>query len=107
MWLIVRLFRDHKTIADFRRQNGPAICKPCVKFVELCPRIGGLKGEVVAVDGSKFKAVNGPELSFSQQCVGVRGGPVILQALRSDRLRLRVGIMLSTTDQNPPDNRWV
>jgi transposase len=58
MWLTGRLVPDHKTIADFRRQNGPAIRKACAKFVELCRRIGVLKGEVVAVDGSKFKAVN-------------------------------------------------
>jgi hypothetical protein len=58
MWLTGRLVPDHKTIADFRRQNGPAIRKTCAKFVDLCRRIGVLKGEVVAVDGSKFKAVN-------------------------------------------------
>jgi transposase len=58
MWLTGRLVPDHKTIADFRRRNGPAIRKTCAKFVDLCRRIGVLKGEVVAVDGSKFKAVN-------------------------------------------------
>ena len=44
MWLTGRLVPDHKTIADFRRQNGPAIRKACAKFVELCRRIGVLKG---------------------------------------------------------------
>ena len=58
MWLTGRLVPDHKTIADFRRRNGPAIRKTCAKFVELCRRVGVLRGEVVAVDGSKFKAVN-------------------------------------------------
>ena len=42
MWLTGRLVPDHKTIADFRRQNGPAIRKACAKFVELCRRIGVL-----------------------------------------------------------------
>ncbi len=44
MWLTGRLVPDHKTIADFRRQNGPAIRKTCAKFVDLCRRIGVLKG---------------------------------------------------------------
>jgi len=45
MWLTGRLAPDHKTIADFRRDNGPAICKVCAQFVELCRRIGTLKSE--------------------------------------------------------------
>lgn len=43
MWLTGRLVPDHTSIADFRRQNGPAIRKTCAKFVELCRRIGVLK----------------------------------------------------------------
>ena len=58
MWLTVWLAPDHKTIADFRRANGPAIRKTCAQFVELCRRIGVLKGECIAIDGSKFKTVN-------------------------------------------------
>jgi transposase len=58
MWLTGRLVPDHKTIADFRRDNGPAIRKTCAQFVELCRRIGVLKGDCIAIDGSKFKAVN-------------------------------------------------
>jgi len=50
MWLTGRLVPDHKTIADFRRQNGPAICKACASFVELCRRIGVLKGGVRGED---------------------------------------------------------
>lgn len=66
MWLTGRLVADHKTIADFRRQNGPAIRKTCAQFVELCRRIGVLKGAVVAVDGSKFKAVNNRDRKFTK-----------------------------------------
>ena len=66
MWLTGRLAPDHKTIADFRRQNGPAIRKTCAQFVELCRRIGVLKGAVVAVDGSKFKAVNNRDRNFTK-----------------------------------------
>ncbi len=65
MWLTCRLVPDHQTIADLRRQNGPAIPKTCTKFVELCRRIGVLKGGVVAVDGSKFKAVHNRDRNFT------------------------------------------
>jgi transposase len=40
MWLLGRLVPDHKTIAEFRRNNGPAIRKVCAQFVELCRRLG-------------------------------------------------------------------
>jgi transposase len=72
MWLIGRLVPDHKTIADFRRENGPAIRKTCAKFVELCRRIGVLKGDVVAVDGSKFKAVNNRDRNFTKGKIASR-----------------------------------
>jgi transposase len=72
MWLTGRLVTDHKSIADFRRENGPAIRKTCTKFVELCRRIGVLKGEVVAVDGSKFKAVNNRDRNFTKDKIASR-----------------------------------
>lgn len=72
MWLTCRLVPDHKTIADFRRQNGPAIRKACASFVELCRRIGVLKGAVVAVDGSKFKAVNNRDRNFTKGKIASR-----------------------------------
>ena len=52
MWLLGRLVPDHKTIADFRRDNGAAIRKTCAQFVELCRPIGTLKGDCVAIDGN-------------------------------------------------------
>ena len=58
MWLTGRLAPDHKTIADFRRDNGPAIKKTCAQFVELCRKMGLLANASVAIDGSKFKAVS-------------------------------------------------
>ena len=58
MWLTGRLAPDHKRIADFRRDNSTAIRKTCARFVELCRRMGVLNGASVAIDGSKFKAVN-------------------------------------------------
>ena len=58
MWLTGRLVPDHKTIADFRKDNGPAIRKVCARFVALCRELGLLMSASVAIDGSKFKAVN-------------------------------------------------
>jgi transposase len=57
LWLLKRLAPDHKTIADFRTDNGAALRKVCARFVELCREIGLLATASVAIDGSKFKAV--------------------------------------------------
>lgn len=72
MWLTGRLVPDHKTIADFRRDNGPAIRKTCAQFVELCRQIGTLKGDCVAIDGSKFKAVNNRDKNFTKGKIASR-----------------------------------
>ena len=66
MWLTGRLVPDHKTIADFRKDNGPAIKKVCAQFVELCRKMGLLTKASVAIDGSKFKAVNSRDNNFTQ-----------------------------------------
>src|SRR5216110_2917780 len=58
MWLTGRLVPDHKTIADFRKDNSLAIRKVCTRFVALCRELGLLTTASVAIDGSKFKAVN-------------------------------------------------
>ena len=59
MWLTGRLMPDHKTIADFRKDNGAAIRKVCARFiVVLCRRLDLFAEASVAIDGSKFKAVN-------------------------------------------------
>lgn len=65
MWLTGRLAPDHKTIADFRRDNGPGIRKVCAEFVELCRRVGLLTKASVAIDGSKFKAVDNRDRNFT------------------------------------------
>jgi len=65
MWLLGRLAPDHKTIADFRKDNGGAIKKVCARFVELCRRMGLLSKASVAIDGSKFKAVNNRDKNFT------------------------------------------
>ncbi len=66
MWLTGRLAPDHKTIADFRKDNGLAIRKVCAQFVELCRKMGLLTKASVAIDGSKFKAVNSRDNNFTQ-----------------------------------------
>src|SRR5580692_4115785 len=66
MWLAGRLVPDHKTIADFRKNNGPAIRKVCAQFVAVCREIGLLTKASVAIDGSKFKAVNNRDKNFTR-----------------------------------------
>src|SRR6266436_8969211 len=58
IWLTGRLAPDFKTIADFRRANGPAITAACRQFVALCRRLDLFAQAIVAIDGSKFKTVN-------------------------------------------------
>jgi len=66
MWLTGRLVPDHKTIADFRKDSGPAIRKVCARFVALCRKLGLLASASVAIDGSKFKAVNNRDKNFTR-----------------------------------------
>jgi len=66
MWLTGWLVPDHKTIADFRKDNGPAIRRVCVQFVALCRRLDLFADASVAIDGSKFKAVNTRDRNFTR-----------------------------------------
>lgn len=65
MWLMRRLTPDHKTIADFRKENLDAIAGVCRRFKQLCGEMGLFGGELIGVDGSKFRAVNSKERSFN------------------------------------------
>ena len=65
MWLIGRLAPDFKTIADFRKDNGKGIKSVCREFVMVCKKLGLLSSACVAVDGSKFKAVNSADRAFT------------------------------------------
>jgi transposase len=65
MWLTGRLAPDFKTIADFRRDHGGAIQGACREFVLLCAHIGMFAGASVAIDGSKFLAVNNRDKNFT------------------------------------------
>jgi transposase len=66
MWLLGRLVPDHKTVADFRKDSGRAIRKVCARFVALCREMGLLEKASVAIDGSKFKAVNNRDRNFTR-----------------------------------------
>jgi transposase len=65
MWLVGRLAPDFKTIADFRKDNGAAIRAVCGQFVALCRRLKLFTRAVVAIDGSKFKAVNNRDKNYT------------------------------------------
>jgi transposase len=58
MWLLGRLQPDHKSIAEFRRRNGEAITGACARLVRLAREVGLVRGEWVAIDGSKFQAAS-------------------------------------------------
>ena len=66
MWLTGRLAPDHKTIADFRKDNGKPIREVCRAFVLLCRQLDLLTDASVAIDGSKFKAVNARDNNFTE-----------------------------------------
>ena len=66
IWLTGQLAPDFKTIADFRKDNGKAIREVCRAFVALCRKLGLLSSARVAIDGSKFKAVNARDKNFTE-----------------------------------------
>lgn len=76
IWLMGRLKPDFKTIADFRRDNGPAIRKVCRQLVALCRDIDLLDASLVAIDGSKFKAVNSKARSYTREKLRRRLGEI-------------------------------
>src|SRR3977135_2811309 len=66
IWLTGQLAPDFKTIADFRKDNGKAIREVCREFVALCRKLDLLSVASVAIDGSKFKAVNARDKNFTE-----------------------------------------
>jgi BMFP domain-containing protein YqiC len=69
MWLTGRLMPDFKTIADFRKDNGPAIRATCRQFVMLCRRLDLFSETVIAIDGSRFKAVNTRDKNYTHGAI--------------------------------------
>jgi transposase len=72
MWLTGRLTPDFKTIADFRKDNGKAIRSVCREFILLCRRLELFSEAIVAIDGSKFKAVNNRDKNFTDRKLQAR-----------------------------------
>jgi len=72
VWLTGRLMPDFKTIADFRKDNGAAIRTACREFVLLCRGLGLFEEATVAIDGSKFKAVNNRDKNFTERKLQAR-----------------------------------
>ena len=95
IWLMGRLAPDHKTIADFRKDNGPAIRKVCAQFVQLCRDMGLLAKARVAIDGSKFKAVNSRDNNFTQ-------GKLKRRLKQIEESVTRYMGQLDTTDRHDP-----
>src|SRR3989441_11715242 len=65
IWLTGKLMPDFKTIADFRKDNGQAIRNVCREFIVLCRQLDLFSEAIVAIDGSKFKAVNNRDKNFT------------------------------------------
>jgi len=66
MWLLKKLKPDFKTIADFRKDNSKAMKKVCKEFTLICKRLELFGGEIVSIDGSKFKACNSKKRNFNE-----------------------------------------
>src|SRR3990170_4795013 len=95
MWLTRRLVPDHKTIADFRKDNGKAIRQVCARFVDLCRQMGLLATASVAIDGSKFKAVNNRDRNFTR-------GKVERRRAQLEESVARYLSQLDTADRHEP-----
>ena len=95
IWLLRRLTPDDKTIADFRKDSGAAIKKVCAQFVALCRKMGLLNGASVAIDGSKFKAVNTRDKNFTR-------GKVERRRTQLEESVARYLAQLDTADRQEP-----
>lgn len=69
MWLLGKLQPDFKTIANFRKDNTKPLQAVCVEFILLCKRMGVFGGQLIAIDGSKFEAVNHSSRSYSRKSI--------------------------------------
>jgi len=69
IWLTGRLMPDHKTIGEFRRNNRKAIRRVCADFVGICRDLKLFEQVIVAIDGSKFKAVNSRDKNFTRKSI--------------------------------------
>ena len=105
IWLTGRLAPDFKTIADFRRTYGPAIRKVCQQFVALCRGLDLLDAGIVAIDGSKFKAVNAKTKSFTREKLKRRLGEIDAAISRYLAELDRADEVVSKTGMSMPEAR--
>ncbi len=96
MWLLGRLSPDFKTIADFRRDNGAGIRNVCRQFIVLCRQLNLFTHAVVAIDGSKFKAVNAHDRNFTR-------GKLEKRMQEIDRCIERYLTEMDTADRQPAE----
>ena len=96
VWLTGRLAPDFKTVADFRRDNGPAIRAACRHFVMLCRKLDLFADALVAIDGSKFKAVNTRDKNYTEAAVKRR-----MEQVEASVARYMAA--LDTADRQDPD----
>ena len=82
MWLTGKLAPDFKTIADFRKDNGPAIQTACSQFIVLCRELGLFARTMVAIDGAKFKGVNARERNYTRGKLTRRIGQIELSIVK-------------------------
>lgn len=101
IWLTGRLAPDFKTIADFRRDNGQAIRKVCQQFIALCRGLDLLDASIVAIDGSKFKAVNAKTRNFTREKLRRRLGEIdvlidryLVELDRADEVASKTGMSI-------------
>jgi transposase len=105
IWLMGRLAPDFKTIADFRRDNGAAIRKVCRQFIALCRDIDLLDTSLVAIDGSKFKAVNAKAKSYTREKLRRRLGEIDVAIDRYMAELDRADEVLTKTGMQPVEAR--
>ncbi|SFB13560.1 Transposase [Collimonas sp. OK607] len=124
MWLTSRLTPDFKTIADFRKNNGPAISKVCRQFVLMCRNLDLFANTDIAIDGSKFKAVNNRDKNFTDRKLQARieqleaniaryleeldradRQPELVPEARVSHLKEKIASILSEQRPPPPSGR--
>lgn len=105
IWLTGQLKPDFKTIADFRRDNGVAIRQACRQFIALCRDIDLLDANVVAIDGSKFKAVNAKAKSFTREKLRRKLGEIDASVERYMAELDRADEVVKKTGMHPPEAR--
>src|SRR5262245_28425221 len=105
MWLLRKLRPDFKTIADFRKTNRLALKHVCREFTVLCKRLDLFGGDLVAIDGSKFRALNGKARNFSPaklQRLLVRASATRTIAGGTRRISSRCSMTPRGSSQPPP-----